>query len=164
MIPARFLLHPGGDPRRTAQDRSQILRFGVAGAVNTGFGYAAFAAFLLAGAGPLASLIGATVAGVLFNFQTSRRFVFRAEAHRDAGRGVRFATVYAVVLALNWVALKGLLAAGVPGLTAQALLVVPMAAVSFLGQKLLVFRAAPETEAGERPGSAPRQVRSRRAC
>ena len=111
-----------------------VLRFGLVGLVNTVFGYAAFAVLVLLGAGPEFALIGATVAGVVFNFQTSRRLVFRS-----TGRSVRFLAVYVVVLALNWLALRLLLRAGLPELQGQALLALPLAAVSFAGQRWFVF-------------------------
>ena len=112
-----------------------VLRFGLAGLLNTLFGYAAFALLLLAGLPPGAALAGATVAGVAFNFQTSRRLVFRSR-----GRTVRFVALYAAIFALNWLALHVLILAGMSDLAAQALLALPMAALSFAGQKVLVFR------------------------
>jgi putative flippase GtrA len=113
------------------------LRFGLVGLLNTGFGYAAFAALVLLGAGPLAALIGAAAAGVAFNFQTSRRLVFRAD-----GSGWRFVALYVAVLGLNWAALHAAAQLGVPNLAAQAVLAVPAAALSFVGQKKLVFAPA----------------------
>ena len=73
-------------------------------------------------------------AGVAFNFQTSRRLVFRS-----SGRILRFVAVYGVVLAMNWLALRALGAIGLTALEGQALLVLPAAIVSFLGQKAFVF-------------------------
>lgn len=116
-----------------------FLRFGVVGLLNTAFGYAVFAAVLLAGAGPFAAIVAATLAGVAFNFQTSRRLVFRSGTR---GRLARFLAVYAGVLALNWVVLRALRDLGVPDLQAQALIALPLAAVSFLGQMLFVFGPA----------------------
>ena len=113
-----------------------FLRFGVVGLLNTAFGYVVFAALVLAGAWPGAALVGATVAGVAFNFQTSRRLVFRSR-----GRVIRFIAVYAALLVLNWVALRILHGFGVLELQAQALLAVPVAAMSFLAQKTFVFDA-----------------------
>lgn len=116
----------------------QLVRFGMAGLMNAGFGYLAFAALLLAGAGALAALVVATVAGVAFNFQTSRRLVFRSR-----GRVWRFIAVYASAFAFNWVALRALASFGLSDLLAQALLTLPVAAVSFVGQRLFVFGPTP---------------------
>ena len=111
-----------------------VIRFGATGLLNTVFGYAAFTLLILAGAGSGLALIGATVAGVAFNFQTSRRLVFRSN-----GRSFRFVLVYGVVLGLNWLALQGLLLAGFSDLAGQGVLALPLAAVSFIGQRMFVF-------------------------
>jgi len=111
-----------------------FLRFGLAGLVNAGFGYTVFALLVLAGAWPGAALVGATIAGVAFNFQTSRYLVFRS-----SGRVLRFVAVYVAVLALNWVTLRALQWCGLPDLVSQALLTLPMAAAAFLGQQTFVF-------------------------
>jgi putative flippase GtrA len=111
-----------------------FLRFGMVGLVNTGFGYAMFALLILAGAWPDAALVGATIAGVAFNFQTSRRLVFRSK-----GCSARFIALYIIVLVFNWAALRALRQCGLADIESQAMLAVPVAAVSFLGQKAFVF-------------------------
>jgi putative flippase GtrA len=110
------------------------LRFGLAGLVNAGFGYTVFALLMLAGIWPGAALAGTMIAGVAFNFQTSRRLVFGS-----SGRVLPFIAVYTVVLVLNWAALRGLQWSGLPDLESQALLTLPMATVAFIGQRLFVF-------------------------
>ncbi len=114
-----------------------ILRFGMVGLLNAGFGYGVFALLLRTGIWPCVALVGAATAGVAFNFQTSRRLVFRSRGH-----ALRFVAVYALVLALNWAALLGLRGCGLSDLVAQALLTLPIAAISFLGQQSFVFAAA----------------------
>jgi len=113
-----------------------LLRFGMAGILNAAFGYAAFSILLLAGAPIGVALVAAATAGVAFNFQTSKRLVFRSR-----GRALRFVAVYGLVLAMNWLALRGLGAMGVPAIAGQALLVLPAALLSFLGQKIFVFHS-----------------------
>jgi putative flippase GtrA len=122
-------------PRR--RDWLLILRFGVVGVLNAGFGYSVFALLLGVGTWPGAALVAAALAGVAFNFQTSRRLVFGSRGH-----ALRFVGVYAVVLALNWAALLALRGCGLAELEAQALLTLPIAAVSFLGQQSFVFGPA----------------------
>jgi putative flippase GtrA len=111
-----------------------LLRFLLVGLLNTGFGYAAFAGLTLLGSAPLAALVGATLAGMAFNFQTLGRLVFRTN-----GRVWRFIMVYAAVLDVNWLGLWALREVGVGALAAQAVLVLPMAGLSFAGQRWLVF-------------------------
>lgn len=114
-----------------------LMRFGLVGLLNSVFGYTAFALLTFAGAWPGAALIGATIAGVVFNFQTSRQLVFRSN-----GNILRFVIVYSVVLVLNWGGLRGLRWCGQPALISQALLILPMAALAFLGQRRFVFGSA----------------------
>lgn len=114
-----------------------LFRFGAVGILNTAFGYVVFAAFVLAGTPHTPALALSTIAGVAFNFQTSRRLVFHT-----AGRVLRFVGVYCVAFALNLAALSRLAELGVPALLAQAMLALPIAVVSFLAQKNFVFGAA----------------------
>ena len=111
-----------------------LLRFGVVGLLNTAFGYAVFAVLVLAGIWSGAALVASTTAGVAFNFQTSRRLVFRSR-----GRLLRFVGLYCAVLALNWSALRALHWTGLNDLRSQALLVLPLAAISFAAQRTFVF-------------------------
>lgn len=111
-----------------------FLRFGLVGLINAAFGYTVFALLVLAGIWPGVALLAAASAGVAFNFQTSRRLVFRT-----SGRALRFVAVYAVVLAANWAALRVLRWCGLPDLESQALLTLPIAALSFVGQQVFVF-------------------------
>lgn len=112
-------------------------RFVAVGILNTAFGYGVFALLVLAGVWPGAALVGATVAGVAFNFQTTKRLVFRTDGR---GQAVRFVASYIAVIAINWVALRVLRSVGVPPLAAQAILALPMAACSFAIQRSFVFQ------------------------
>jgi putative flippase GtrA len=125
--------------RQLPADWQLALRFGLAGLLNTAFGYCAFAIFIFLKFLPFAALTLATILGVAFNFQTSKRLVFRS-----GGRAARFVLVYAAVLLLNWAALRALQRLGLGPLAAQALLVLPFAVISFLAQKQLVFTGAGE--------------------
>ncbi len=113
------------------------LRFGIVGVLNTAFGYVVFAALVLAGLASAVALVLSTAISVAFNFQTSRRLVFRAN-----GRWLRFLLVYAVVLAIDWTMLRFARIHGVSELTAQLVLALPLAALSFVGQRLFVFDAS----------------------
>ena len=129
---------PRGADRGTPVSGSRgwlvILRFGVVGVLNTAFSYVVFAVLALVSGRPEVALAGATVSGVIFNFQTSRHLVFFAE-----GRIIPFVAVYSAVFILNWVSLRMLVSCGLSLLAAQALLTLPIAAVSFLGQQMFVF-------------------------
>lgn len=116
-----------------------FLRFGIVGLLNTAFGYVVFAGLCLTGLWPLAALVGSTLAGVAFNFQTSRRLVFRTR-----GRGLRFCLVYLLILAANWALLRMMNDAGFNAIEAQAVLALPLSIASFVGQKVFVFGIAGE--------------------
>ncbi len=114
-----------------------LLRFGLVGVLNTAFGCAVFAGLMLSGAGWTGALIGSTVAGVAFNFMTSRRLVFRTD-----GRLARFIALYAGLLTLNWLALGMASGTGLPYPAAQTILVIlviPFAELSFFCQRQFVF-------------------------
>jgi putative flippase GtrA len=109
-------------------------RFLLVGVINTAFGYLAFAALTLMGAGSGVALIAAAAISIAFNFQTSRRLVFRTR-----GRWAPFLATYLFVLAGNWEALQLARMHGLPQLEAQALLCLPIAALSYVCQKRFVF-------------------------
>jgi putative flippase GtrA len=127
------------DPNDIGRNLRLFARFGLVGLLNAGFGYAVFALLIREGIWPGVALIAAAVAGTIFNFQTSRRLVFRSR-----GDAMRFVGVYAVVLVVNWSALFALRLYGLPDLESQALLTLPIAALSFLGQRRFVFGRANE--------------------
>jgi GtrA-like protein. len=64
--------------------RPRFLRFLLVGALNTAFGYAIFLLSLKLGMSVGAALSASTLAGVVFNFQTSRRLVFRSAGNGAA--------------------------------------------------------------------------------
>ncbi len=134
---SRFLHWARRDPRwRDPRWREWLLfvRFGLVGLLNAAFGYAVFALLLRLGAWSSLALVLAAMAGTAFNFQTSRRLVFRSPGHI-----ARFVGVYAAILALNWSVLQILRSQGLSDLVAQALLTLPIAALSFVCQRRFVF-------------------------
>lgn len=115
----------------------RVLRFLIAGLVNTGFGYAAYAVFILLGAPLAVAVAGGTVLGFLFNFLSYGGFVFGSTSFRLLPRFLLF---YLVLGALNFVLLRVLGLAGVGPLLAQALLLPVLAACGYLGMRSFVFR------------------------
>lgn len=116
----------------------QLARFFAVGALNAAFGYAVFALLVFAGlAYPIAIAI-ATIAGILFNFQSTGRLVFGSA---NSARLWRFFAVYAVVYLINVGGVAGLLRAGLDVYAANALLVVPLAMIGFFLNRKFVFGA-----------------------
>jgi putative flippase GtrA len=117
----------------------RFLRFIVVGAVNTAFGYSVFALLILAGAHYAVAALLSTICGVLFNFRTTGRFVFK---NRDSSLLLRFAGVYAICYVAGVLLLRFSRALGVDILLAAAVLAFPMAVFSYTLNRLLVFRVA----------------------
>lgn len=115
----------------------RFLRFLAAGFVNTFFGYLVYFCGLLAGLTPELALLVATAVGAIFNYFTTARFVF---AHRTLSRLPLFVAAYALIYAINAGAIRLLLDRGVHPAAAQALLVPPMALLSFAIFRTVVFR------------------------
>lgn len=108
--------------------RFRFLRFIGTGALNTGFGYGVFLLGLAAGLGPGQALALQFGLGIPFNYAVHGRFVF---GHRGYGRLPAYAAVYLSLYAVNLVALRGLVVV-LPAALAQAVLILPMAVLSFL--------------------------------
>jgi len=120
---------------------SGALSFGVAGAVNTAFGFAVYAALVLVGLPAFASLLAATVAGVFFNFLTFGGFAFR---RLQARRLPRFLAAYGLVYLFNLALLEGLRAATGLGPVVAQLACLPVVAPSaYLLLKAKVFAVDP---------------------
>lgn len=125
--------------RARAPDARRFLRFIAVGVLNTAFGYLVFAAGIILGLSPELALLVATILGVTFNFLTTGRLVFNS---RDAGRLPRFVLVYAAIYALNALALRALVNAGIPSLYAQPILMPIVTIVTFLSMRRFVFQEA----------------------
>ena len=112
------------------------LRFLIVGGVNTLFGYGAYALLLFAGLHYATAAFLGTIAGVLFNFLTTGGLVFGA---LSPARLARFVGVYAVTYVVNVGLLAWLTRAGLDAYVAGALLLLPMAVVSYLLMRTFVF-------------------------
>jgi putative flippase GtrA len=113
-----------------------FLRFLLTGGLNTGFGYASYAALVLTGM-PLWLAVGAaTVLAILFNFYSYGGLVFGKTSRHYLPR---FLVFYAALGLANYLALKGLTQAGMGPLLSQALLVPLLAVAGYIGMRLLVF-------------------------
>jgi putative flippase GtrA len=115
----------------------QFLKFLVVGALNTLFGYSVFAGLVLAGVPPVPALVLTYVVGVLFNFMTTRRFVFSSSPRASL---LRFIGAYVVIYFFNLGLYKLFELAGAVPLVAQALCLPVVAVFSFFLFKFQVFR------------------------
>lgn len=114
-----------------------FLRFLIAGAFNTLFGWAVYSCSIWAGAEPWLALIIGTLTGIAFNFLSVGGYAFR-----DMGwdRLPRFIMCYVVVYAVNLICITILHRWILNSILAQAVLTPPMAIFSYLLLSRIVFR------------------------
>lgn len=126
----------------------QFVLFLVMGGINTVFYYALYSLLIYAGLHYAAAVGIATVCGVLFNFQTFGRVVFKDFQMRLLGR---FVGVYVIVYAANVAGLKILETAGLENkYIAGAVLVLPVALLGYVLNKTFVFNR-PKPQSGNPP-------------
>lgn len=116
--------------------RKQLFRFIFVGLINTVFGYSIYALLLWLGLSYFVALMLSTTLGIMFNFQTIGRIVFKSH---DLRLIFRFFGVYLIVFLFNWLLIKLGLIVGMNAYLSGAVAVVPAAAVSFLLNKFFVF-------------------------
>ena len=115
----------------------QFVLFLVMGGINTVFYYALYSLLIYAGLHYAVAVGIATVCGVLFNFQTFGRVVFKDFQRRLLGR---FIGVYGIVYAANVAGLKMLETVGLENkYIAGAVLVLPVALLGYVLNKRFVF-------------------------
>lgn len=115
----------------------QIFRFLGVGALNTLFGYSVFAILIFIQMKPTLALIFTYGVGVVFNFFTTRWFVFGNSKHASL---LRFTIAYIVIYFFNLGLYKIAELAGASPLVAQAFCLPIVAVFSFLLFKFQVFR------------------------
>lgn len=119
---------------------SKLFRFLVVGGLNTLFGYSLFALFIFAGLHYSLAVFVSTALGVLFNFKTTGSIVFK---HNNNALLFRFVLGYGVIYALNVGLLKVLSVSGFNMYAGGAMLLLPMALVSYFLNSRLVFKGHP---------------------
>src|SRR5579871_129186 len=129
-----------------AETLKQIARFGLAGLVNTGVGFAVIVALDLGlGVAPALANAGGYAVGTVVGFALNRTFVFRSRTG-VAASGARFAAAALAAFVLNQAALRaaGLALGGgaLAHLGAQLCGVATYSTTLFLLCRLWVFRAS----------------------
>ena len=87
-------------------DRRSIARFLATGLLNTAFGYTVYAILVYSGLSYLAALLAATVAGIVFNYFSLGRLVFRQQG--GVKTFFKFVAAYAATYGVNAAALHTL--------------------------------------------------------
>ena len=115
----------------------RFFRFLVVGGINTLFGYAIYSIFILLHTHYAIASLLATICGVIFNFFTTGRIVFH---NKNSSLIFRFFLVYGITYLVNLFALSRFDAAGFNMLAAGAIMVLPLAVLSYFLNKKLVFQ------------------------
>ena len=114
----------------------KFIKFLFVNGLNTAFGYGIFALFIFVGLHySLAAFLG-TICGILFNFKTTGSLVFKNKNNRLI---FRFFGVYGITFVLNVTGLKFFLLLGLNSYLGGAILILPMAVLSFVLNKKFVF-------------------------
>ncbi len=114
----------------------RFIRFLFAGGVNTLFGFAVYSALILAGIAVWLALLAGTLLGTIFNFFTTGGYVFRDISR---ARVPRFVICYLILYGINFILLDGLSGWLDDKIIAQAILIIPMALLSFFLMARFVF-------------------------
>jgi putative flippase GtrA len=119
----------------------QLVKFCAVGATGYAVNLGVYA-LLVHGAGLhyLAAAVCSFVVAVTNNYAWNRLWTFRAQRGHVALQGAKFLVVSLAALAANLAALAVLVALGVPKVPAQAVAIVLVTPLSFLGNKLWSFR------------------------
>ena len=116
-----------------------LLRFAAVGLLNTAFGYFVYVVMLWVGLNYAAAAAVGTVLGVLFNFKTTGRLVFRSNDNRLI---LRFVGVYMLLYLANVAGLSLLVMMGSSAYVAGLVTLLPAALLGFLLNKKWVFRVS----------------------
>ena len=115
---------------------TSFMRFVLTGGLNTGFGYASYAALVLTGMPLWLAVTGSTMLAIVFNFYSYGGLVFRQTSRSYMPRFLAF---YVVLGLMNYLCLKGMSHFGIGPLVAQAILVPLLAIAGYAGLRHLVF-------------------------
>jgi putative flippase GtrA len=116
--------------------KHQFVNFILVSTLNTAFGFTVFSAFIGSGLTYTMAIALSTISGVLFNFQTIGRLVFKDSNWR---RLARFIAVYLFLYGLNVLGVSALINLSLNVYLAYALLIGPVAFLGYILQKHLVF-------------------------
>jgi dolichol-phosphate mannosyltransferase len=119
----------------------QLVKFCAVGATGYAVNLAVYSLLLhVAGVNYLAAAACSFVVAVTNNYVWNRLWTFRAQRGHVALQGAKFLVVSTAALGANLAALALLVAAGMPKVPAQAIAIVLVTPLSFLGNKLWSFR------------------------
>ncbi|CAM3609943.1 GtrA family protein [Arcobacter aquimarinus] len=117
--------------------KKQIINFILVGIINTIFGYSIYALFIFFGFSYIVAVLFATILGILFNFKTISRYVFKSNAKNLI---FKFIVVYFVLFITNILLIKFFKLFNIDEYFAGFLAIIPVAILSFLLNKFFVYK------------------------
>ena len=130
-----------GQALRRPQNWIELLKFSIVGASGYVVNLAVYTALLKwAGLHYLAAAFFSFLVAVANNYWWNRHWTFVGTRGHFAYQGMRFAVVSVVALGSNLVVLRVLVAFGVGKVVAQAIAIIAVTPLNFLGNKLWSFR------------------------
>lgn len=124
--------------RRVFGDR--FIRFLIFGGINTALCYGLYALLLFFGLKFQVANLFALIGGLVLSFKLQSTFVFGIKDNRLV---VRFVVAWLIIYMANVLLIGWLVGLGLSAYMAGALGIGPIAIISFLIQKYLVFKASP---------------------
>jgi dolichol-phosphate mannosyltransferase len=134
--------------RRTRLERSirsihnwkQLGKFAIVGAVGYGINLAVYSVLINAGLHYLAAAVCSFLVAVTSNYTWNRFWTFRDQRGHVGVQGMRFFIVSVASLGANLVLLQILITLGTSKLLGQAIAIVLVTPLNFIGNKLWSFR------------------------
>lgn len=115
----------------------RFIKFLFVGGLNTLFGYSLFALFIFLGFHYVIAITLGTIIAILFNFKTTGMIVFKS---KDNKLIYKFFGAYSIVYVLNVIGLKIFNYYNISNYIAGAVLILPIATMSFLLMRKFVFK------------------------
>jgi putative flippase GtrA len=122
---------------------ARFLKFLIVGGFNTAFNYGIYAFFLFAGLGYFVAATISFLVGLIVSYKTHGRYVFRSSGNRSFSL---YVISWLFLYLTNISALGFLTRYGVDGYMAGALLIPPMAVLSYVVLRFAVFRESGSSE------------------
>ena len=129
-----------GRALRRQQNWIQLAKFVTVGLSGYAVNLAVYATLVHFGVHYLLAAVCSFLVAVTNNYTWNRLWTFHGERGHVAYQGARFFFVAVCALIANLVALEALIALGLPEIAAQAIAIVLVTPINFVGNKLWTFR------------------------
>ncbi|WP_010494530.1 GtrA family protein [Paenibacillus elgii] len=116
---------------------NELIRFLFVGGLNTAFGYSIFALFIFVGLHYSLASLFSTIIGILFNFKSTGILVFNSKKNSLI---YKFIAVYGIVYLINVSLLKILSLFITNVYFSGAIILLPLAVLSYILNKKFVFK------------------------